>query len=103
VKAHIEWQWAYDGMSVFLFDPPPHAAYYTIGADGCLVRHEYDPHMADAASPLMTFRRDALQAILEASAEKLPPHDATVDALKDTRMVRDRLLSLVEHTVRGDR
>jgi hypothetical protein len=101
VKAHIEWAWATNSLHVFLFDRPPYSAYYTVGDEGRLERHEWAPEGPDTAEPALVLPREALEAIVAAASEKLPPQDATVDALKDARSTRDRLLALVEHTVRG--
>jgi hypothetical protein len=101
VKAHIEWAWATNSLHVFLFDRGPYSAYYTVGDEGRLERHEWTEQSTEPMQPALVLPREALEAIVAAASEKLPPQDATVDALKDARSTRDRLLALVEHTVRG--
>jgi hypothetical protein len=95
MKAHIEWGWSTGAMHVFLFERGPDR-YFTVGEDGYLVAHEYRPEATNEARPALILEREILEVLLRASAEKVPPSDATVDALKDTRAVRDRLLAMVE-------
>jgi hypothetical protein len=99
MKAHVEWAWAMDAMHVFLYDRAPYSAYYTVGEDSRLVRHEWSEGSPEPMQPALLLPRQALDAIVAAGSEKLPPHDATVDALKDARVTRDRLLALVEHSM----
>lgn len=101
MKAQIEWAWAMDAMHVFLYDRGPYSAFYTVGEEGRLVRHEWVAEGPEPMEPALVLGRDALEAIVQAASEKMPPQDATVDALKDARGVRDRLLALVEHSVKG--
>lgn len=44
----------------------------------------------------LTLRRDVLEALAKALGEFVPATDATVEALKDARTTRDRLLTLIE-------
>lgn len=44
----------------------------------------------------LSLQRDVLEALAKALGEFVPAVDATVEALKDARGVRDRLLVLVE-------
>lgn len=45
---------------------------------------------------------EVLEALARAAANVVPATDATVEALADTRMVRDRLLAIVECGTRSE-
>lgn len=46
--------------------------------------------------PVLRFGSGEVDALLEALKQHARPSDATVDALRDTRELRDRLLGLIE-------
>ena len=50
--------------------------------------------------PVLTLRGGEIDALLDALKEHAKPVDATVDALRDTREVRDKLLALVDRAVK---
>jgi hypothetical protein len=54
--------------------------------------------MAQVA-PFLVLRDDVLEALARAAGEVTQASDQTIEALNDTRSVRDRLLSLVESVV----
>lgn len=66
-----------------------------IGDDGRLTWKRSDEG-TDTAKPLLTLHRDVLTDLAKALGAYVPESDATVAALKDTQVVRDRLLTLVE-------
>ena len=55
-----------------------------------IARDEYE------SSPLLTLSQDEVDALAKALLSESRPEDATLDALKDARSVRDRLLSMME-------
>jgi hypothetical protein len=65
-----------------------------IDDDGNIV---YGPAVVGAEIPVFIRLRDEeLQALAKAFLEEAHPEDATIEALKDTRAIRDRLLALIE-------
>lgn len=56
-------------------------------------------HEAGTPVPLLSLRPEEARALAEALHDYLPPTEATVAHLADARVVRDRLLALVEHTI----
>lgn len=51
---------------------------------------------SESGQVFLTLPREVFEAIGQAASAESLPDDATADALKDTRAVRDRLLSIVE-------
>lgn len=49
--------------------------------------------------PSLVLPSEALEALVAAGADHLPPSSAQAEHLADTRAVRDRLLTLVERQV----
>ena len=58
---------------------------------------KYEPVEEGAmVEPVLKLGAGEIDALLEALKQHAKPVDATVDALRDTREVRDRLLSMIE-------
>jgi len=53
----------------------------------------------ESIPPSFFIPSEALEALVKEASGILPPSEATVEALNDTREVRDRLLTLVEKHV----
>lgn len=66
-----------------------------MGGDGRIVYDE--EHAVGTEMPtLLRLTREEFEALARAILEEERPEDATLDALKDARVVRDRLLSMLE-------
>jgi hypothetical protein len=62
--------------------------------NGRIVYEECDE--AVQHDPILVLSREELEAIAKAILAEERPEDATVDALKDARTTRDRLLAMLE-------
>lgn len=94
MNAHIVENWQADGFDVWLFERRA-AATVLLRFDDGRPRWEETPQNSQP-DPTLTIPRDALEALLAAAEKHVPATDATVDALRDTRTTRDRLLALIE-------
>lgn len=84
-----------DGYDVWLGDPGPRSYIAeSVGPDGYIVYRESDP--AVVTEPFLRLTHSELEALSKAILATERPEDATLDALKDARAVRDRLLSMLE-------
>lgn len=101
MKARIEYDWARgDWWKVWLYRPAgPNltAQVIGVGEDGHLLMRNIEDGAALPA-PSFILPGQALEALVREATKVLPPSDATVDALKDAREMRDRLLAMVERT-----
>lgn len=64
---------------------------------------EHDGSSRLDADPTLVLPIGALEALVKAASDVLPANDATVDALKDAREVRDRTFGLLEKVVTNER
>jgi hypothetical protein len=87
------------GHDVYLFDHVPDEGTVIYNIDGS--RREV---VAPGDEPEPSFHCDnqALAALVKAGSEVVPPSRSMERHLDDAMFVRDRLLALVEHGVKGD-
>ena len=85
-----------DSYDVRMGDGGP-SAYHaeSVGEDGYIVYRTTNDPSTDVP-PFLRLSRSELEALAKAILAEERPEDATVDALKDARGVRDRLLSMLE-------
>lgn len=108
MKARIEREWTRDAVKVWLYQPGPNmtAQVVAIQPDGELLLHNVEGGGVLPA-PSFVLPTAALEALVREASGVLPPSETTVDAMRDARATRDRLLALVEATVlernRGER
>jgi hypothetical protein len=62
---------------------------------------ELPPEPTAGVKPSLVLPHDVLRLLVGEANDYLPPSAATDLALKDAKEVRDRLLSLVEHTMKS--
>ena len=84
-------------VDIYLLDPM-RSGCYQIAPSGVIEWQE----VAQGAEmiPFLRLPIEAFAQIMAAGADILPPSAATVEALRDTREVRDRLLTMVERAAR---
>ena len=95
IRAFIERKPWLDSYDVWLGDPGPRSYIAEkVGEDGHIVYRETDPGAVQ--EPFLRLTHSELEALAKAILETERPEDATLDALKDARSVRDRLLTMLE-------
>lgn len=96
MKAHIENDWMRDALKVWIYQPAERGATQIIGFDenGEALLQVIEPGVQPG--PSMVLPRAALEALVATASGVLPPSEVTVDAMRDARETRDRLLTLVE-------
>ncbi len=88
---HKNWM---DAVDIFIVSDGPDRHVMSFKEDG---KTEWVPYEEFAEPPpTMTLRYDVWDAFQKAVGQHTQASDATVEALRDTRAVRDRLLALIE-------
>lgn len=102
MRCHIERDWSRDAVKVWLYQPgrDMNAQVIGIADDGYLTMQNFEP--GQDAPPSFILPTEALEALVKAGSDVLPPSDATVDALQDARAVRDQALGMVERIIDSD-
>jgi hypothetical protein len=72
-----------------------HRPFLAESVEGGRIVYKDIPDGVDA-KPFLTLSRSELDALSRALLADARPEDATLDALKDSRVTRDRLLALIE-------
>lgn len=109
VRAVVRADYVMDCVNVWLlrddYASAPHSARRPVLGSKVNAPLEWEPYEEGGTvpPPMLTLRPAEARALAEAFGDYLPPTAATETHLKDTVAVRDRLLALVEHTIRGDR
>jgi hypothetical protein len=98
-KVHLEPDWIMQGVKVYLLASHESrggvtAAWVGLGDDRAPILQNFA--QGEEIPPAMILPRDWLEAIVREASGIMPATDATVDALNDARVVRDRLLTIVE-------
>ena len=105
MKVRIEGNFATAGHRVWLYDRMVHGLRVLrlppIGETGGFPYWEDVDSSAAEITPTVELPAGALEALIAEGEEHVPTTSATVDALKDAREVRDRLLALVEEGWHG--
>lgn len=99
MKARIERDWGRDAVKVWLYQTGAHMTVQVIAIqeDGELLMCNYEEG-TEPPAPSFILPTAALEALVKEAAGVLPPSETTVDAMRDARETRDRLLTLVERT-----
>lgn len=79
-------------VNITIYRPSENDTVNSLSDVGEWVKTEY----GQVVPPTYRLRAEAFEALSVAMGSYTQSSDATVDALKDSRMVRDRLLKLVE-------
>lgn len=97
MEAHIERDWIRRTVKVWIYERAGggHIVYRQDGDEWKIAQGELLPD-----EPTFVFPESMLEAIVKESSGFVQASDATVDALKDAREVRDRLLAIVEREPR---
>lgn len=104
MEAHVEKDILTRHVKVWIWQPRGRHSFDQIVAaepGGEVILQTFED-MSVQPPPSFILPEDALKALVAAASDVLPPSDATVDALKDARVVRDRLLTLVEQASRRE-
>lgn len=107
IRVHLADNWQADAVDVYLVERTgmDESALIVPGRGAALTHRETrraDGHARDDPAPSFTIPRDALEALLAAAGDYLPPSSAMAEHLADVRAERDRLFRLVEAgAVRG--
>jgi hypothetical protein len=100
MKAHIEHRWLTGSLAVTLYEPRPSGEmviYRHVSGDQW--QTEILAEGAVSPEPSLVLGPGMAEALADALHDALPPSGQMAEHLQDTREVRDRLLSLVEHVV----
>jgi hypothetical protein len=100
VKARIEPRFTAFSVDIWFYDHDPvegnALVVYRPSGEGTMWDREIVPNGAEMPSPSLSIPNDALEAIVAAGADHLPPSSAQAEHLADVRAVRDRMLTIVE-------
>lgn len=94
-RVHIEQDWYSENVRIWVFSEASDP-YVLRLKDGAFNEWEKLEEGTAHPEPTLTLRADYWEAIVTAAAKTLPVTDTALEALKDTRQVRDRLLTLIE-------
>lgn len=86
-------------VEIWFFSYPQMGKGRVLEPDGETVKYEYDRD-GSLQEPTLRMSHYALEKLIAAGCEYLPPTSATVEHLKDSNAVRDRLLTIVERIVK---
>jgi hypothetical protein len=99
VKARIERDWARPAVKVWLYEERERGPVMVGFDEHGHATFQILEEGAEMPGPSMVLPEQALEALVKEAMNILPPSEVTVDAMKDARATRDRLLAIVERTV----
>lgn len=94
MRAKIEHNWQDNTVSVWILEDS--LSRLAVLDSSLEVFHDLPPSTADVPPPTLRLPVPAFEALVREAGTTTQASDATVEALRDTREIRDRLLTMVE-------